>query len=491
MRVGRGRIAGGCDAVLTATPTVARSLIGNPDAPSPQARTRVVLVDARTQEDIVRQRLLRQVRSIAAGGEQPLVVVLHFSEASQLGWLQDAPCVLALEEECPVASTELMHPVVARLRFDRVAMRVAFLTEAAGEPRATDWVPLPPAFASTESRRARLPGAVGRLLRADAIALVVAVAWMIAMLVPAPWVALSPTGPAGVDEFVLVEPPSGQTTVDGELLVGRVSDRQVRWGELPYWFVRTCRDVDLHRIQPQLGGSRPDQVQDRGELLQLGRQNAIVAALDALGEPFQYGGSGVIVDQSHPRFGVDNGDVIVRSDTEPIETELDLWRVIQGARAGDRVSVTLDDGSTTYVALEPDPTIRSGFQIPRFITANAMLRHEAPVRTPPTRVVGDSNGLAVALQVFDALSERDVMQGRTIMATGAMRPTGIVTPVGGVRQKVIAAHRAGVDLIIVPERNLREAAAVLPEDSRAQIVAVASLAEAIARLDPTGEVGSS
>ena len=53
-----------------------------------------------------------------------------------------------------------------------------------------------------------------------------------------------------------------------------------------------------------------------------------------------------------------------------------------------------------------------------------------------------------------------LMIGRTIPPTTAMTGEislrGLVLPVGGIREKVIAAARAGIDTVMLPSRNRRD-----------------------------------
>jgi ATP-dependent Lon protease len=49
--------------------------------------------------------------------------------------------------------------------------------------------------------------------------------------------------------------------------------------------------------------------------------------------------------------------------------------------------------------------------------------------------------------------------------------TGLVLPVGGIKEKVLAAHRAGLRQIILPKQNERDLAD-LPEGVRADLQVV-------------------
>ena len=52
--------------------------------------------------------------------------------------------------------------------------------------------------------------------------------------------------------------------------------------------------------------------------------------------------------------------------------------------------------------------------------------------------------------------------------TGEITLRGAVTPVGGIKEKVIAAHRAGVREIIMSEKNRKDLKEI-PEDVRSEI----------------------
>src|SRR5512132_778384 len=79
---------------------------------------------------------------------------------------------------------------------------------------------------------------------------------------------------------------------------------------------------------------------------------------------------------------------------------------------------------------------------------------------------GPSAGITMATAVVSALTGRPVF--RHIGMTGEITLRGRVLPIGGVREKVLAAHRAGLKTVILPEKNLKDLID-LPKTARSEL----------------------
>ncbi|MBC7976901.1 MAG: endopeptidase La, partial [Myxococcales bacterium] len=79
---------------------------------------------------------------------------------------------------------------------------------------------------------------------------------------------------------------------------------------------------------------------------------------------------------------------------------------------------------------------------------------------------GPSAGVALTLCVISVFTNRPIRHD--VAVTGEIDLRGHALPVGGIKEKVIAAHRAGIKIVFLPERNLKDTLDI-PEEVRNQL----------------------
>lgn len=80
---------------------------------------------------------------------------------------------------------------------------------------------------------------------------------------------------------------------------------------------------------------------------------------------------------------------------------------------------------------------------------------------------GPSAGIALTTALVSLFSGRRVPP--TTAMTGEITLRGRVLPVGGIKEKVLSAHRAGIKKVILPARNRKDVSSDIPESVKNSI----------------------
>jgi Lon-like protease len=166
----------------------------------------------------------------------------------------------------------------------------------------------------------------------------------------------------------------------------------------------------------------------------------------------------VFANSPAAKAGLQPTEVIVGVDGEPVRTTRDLRRLISKHEPGQTVSLALRSGEGvrrirvgTIKGSQDRPVI--GILVDQATQAKLPIS----VRIDAGSIGGPSAGLAFALDVLEELG-RDVDRGHRVAATGELEPNGSVEAIGGMKQKMIGARRAKVDVFLVPAGDNAEVA---------------------------------
>jgi ATP-dependent Lon protease len=145
------------------------------------------------------------------------------------------------------------------------------------------------------------------------------------------------------------------------------------------------------------------------------------------------------------------------------------WTANGGDTMAIEVSVMEGKGALTLTGQLGDVMRESAQAALSYARANAKRLHvderrfdklDIHIHVPEGAVPkdGPSAGITLATALISALSSQAVR--RDVAMTGEITLRGRVLPVGGVKEKILGAHRAGIRTIILPAKNERDVAEV-------------------------------
>ena len=254
-----------------------------------------------------------------------------------------------------------------------------------------------------------------------------------------------------------------------------------------YAWARLNSQIDLYPREVIL----PDGVTPQ-ELSEISIQNmvtsenvAIAVALDSLDYEIESEGDGVLVvgllDDSPVKDKLIKNDLIISINNELVRSASEFISMLRTYEIGDIVNIglirneqelTIETKLIEHVEYENEPMV--GFLAS---TPNQQFIFPFEVDIKTGNVGGPSAGMMMALNVYNLLTEDDITNGKKIAGTGTIEIDGSIGPVGGVKQKVIAAKRANAGLILVPTANYEEASVFA--DDGTEIIAVDSFDNAL------------
>lgn len=254
------------------------------------------------------------------------------------------------------------------------------------------------------------------------------------------------------------DPSAGQLHLTTVLADDRVTLLDV----ISAWFADTDAVVPEELVNPP-GQSREEVERRNAEQFIRSQSSAEEAALRYLGYPSRVVVTGVVAGA--PAAGrLETGDVIAAVDGVEVTQTGQIQQLVSGPPAGTTLTIDLlRDGAPQQVAvtteaLGDDGTGRLGVEI----TEEFDVPFELTIQLD--RIGGPSAGLMFALGIVDKLDPDDLTGGAIIAGTGSIDGAGNVGPIGGVPQKLVAAHELGAVAFLLPSANCAEALRTAPED---------------------------
>jgi PDZ domain-containing protein len=177
------------------------------------------------------------------------------------------------------------------------------------------------------------------------------------------------------------------------------------------------------------------------------------------------------------------GDVLVAVDGTKVTTPEATVKAVGTHEPGETVRLTVERKGRTVqvpVVTRADPKDKS---VPRIgITIGETYKYPIKIDNNVGRSIGGpSAGTMFALAIYDKLTPGALTGGRKIAGTGEISADGTVGPIGGIRQKMAGASKAGAKIFLVPAANCAEATD--GDDDGLTLVKISTLDDAISSLE--------
>ena len=308
------------------------------------------------------------------------------------------------------------------------------------------------------------------------------------MLLPVPFVVLRP-GPAintlgaeGGHPLISVSghasyPAKGALDLTTVTVSGGPGSRLLLFDAFKAWFDDTLTVAPESALYPPGQSVETSRAQDQQDMV-TSQESATVAAMHELGIPVPATLTIDSVDGAPAGSPLHAKDVITAIGDTPLPDLAALTTRMRQVTPGSTVAVTVRRDGAEHVLQAPT----------KAYDANGVHRAVFGIRVDPTfhppfkvtiridNVGGPSAGTMFALGVIDLLTPGDLTGGDKIAGTGTIDVDGTVGPIGGIRQKMNGARRAGADWFLAPAENCGDVVGHVPDGLH--VVRIATLHQA-------------
>jgi PDZ domain-containing protein len=192
------------------------------------------------------------------------------------------------------------------------------------------------------------------------------------------------------------------------------------------------------------------------------QSNAKAAALNLLGIPFTSSIKVTQVTLASPAGSLlKAGDTLLSVDGQQA-TGIDQLRAMVAASKGKRPVQIKVERNGTQKSFAITPKLTDGqWRVGIYVQEVPVFPFKINIEVGD--VGGPSGGQILALAIYDKLTPGSLTGGQNIAGTGTVDPQGNIGPIGGIRQKMYGALRAGVKYFLAPDTNCDEVVGHIPD----------------------------
>jgi Lon-like protease len=278
------------------------------------------------------------------------------------------------------------------------------------------------------------------------------------LLVPTPYYVYMPGTVEDVGPMVKLERPNGNGR-QGTFMMTTVLVGHSNW--MSVFMAAFDPSKELRAKETVLQGRTEQEYEQRqGYVMLHSQSDAIQAAYKQANIAYQIKSLGVMILSVSKGYRAADvltpGDKLLALDGEKVENAAALQKLIRARKPGDVVHVQYQrQGIVEKTDIELGASSTDSSATVLGISPADMLAVRAgdpamQVSIEAGEIGGPSAGFMFALEIYDRIESEDWTKGYRIAGTGTISPNGAICAIGGIRQKIAAAEREGVDIFFTP-----------------------------------------
>ena len=306
---------------------------------------------------------------------------------------------------------------------------------------------------------------IKEFIKENLVFFIVIITTSIIFNIPLPYYISAPGGVIDIENRIKVN--NKEIDKDGSLNMLYVSEYNGTVGS--YIIAKVLKNWDINKIEEKqvIETETLEQISTRNKLLlKQSIQSATLVAFDSADKEVKINSKENIVLINLKNNDLKIGDVVLKVEDIEIDNINDIRIILDKKEENDKVKLLVKRNDKELeieipVSVENNQKIL-GVVLYTYFDYELKPKIELKFKDSES---GSSGGLMMALSIYNAISDEDIIKGRDIAGTGTIDSDGNVGKIDGIKYKIIGAYKNKMDIVLVPKDNYEEAKKINEENN--------------------------
>ena len=306
---------------------------------------------------------------------------------------------------------------------------------------------------------------IKEFIKENLVFLIVIITSSIIFNIPVPYYISAPGGVIDIENRITVN--DKEIDKDGSLNMLYVTEYNGTVGS--YLFAKVLKNWDINKIEEKqiVNTETLEQISTRNKLLlKQSIQSATLVAFNSADKEVNVKSKEHIVLVNLKENDLKIGDTVLKVEDIEIENITDIKNILDEKKENDKVKL-LVKRNNKELEIEIPVSVENNQKILGVVLYTYLdyeLNPSIELKFKDSES-GSSGGLMMALSIYNAISDEDIIKGRDIAGTGTIDSDGNVGKIDGIKYKIIGAYKNKMDIVLVPKDNYEEAKKINEENN--------------------------